>query len=99
MGPDNETLNSEMVAQAFVIRAYWPTPETATKRQRVQEGEIAAFVGSLRTRINGDKQLGGANTDLTLGLAEVDQSVISGTKYTIADSEVLVDFDEYSIAP
>lgn len=97
--PDNETLNSEMVAQAFVIRAYWPTPETATKRQRVQEGEIAAFVGSLRTRINGDKQLGGANTDLTLGLAEVDQVVISGIKYTIADAEVLIDFDEYTKAP
>jgi hypothetical protein len=99
MGPDSETLNSEMVGQAVIVRGYWPIPETATKRQRVQEGEIGTFVKSFRTRVNGDKQLGGGATDLTLSLAVVEQVVVSGTKYTMADLEAVIDFDEYTIAP
>ncbi len=99
MGPDDETLNSEMVAQAIVIRGQWPIPGTDPKEHRRLEGEMGAFIKSLRTRINGDKQLGGACTDLTLSLAVVEQAVIAGTQYAVVDCEALIEFDEYSIAP
>src|SRR3990167_4957368 len=91
----DRTLNSKLVAQAIIVRGYWPLPETATKRQRVMEGEMATFVKSLRTRVLGDSQLGGASVDLNMGLAQCEQIVLgagiggrgaTGTKYAIVDT-------------
>lgn len=96
---DKRTLNSKLIGQAIIVRGYWPLSDTGTNRHRVQEGEMAVFVKSLRTRILGDSQLGGASVDLNMGLAQCDQAVLASTKYSITDTEIVVDFDEYSIAP
>lgn len=95
----DKTLNSQLVAQAFVVRGYWPLSETDKVRQRVIEGEMAGFVKSLRTRILGDSQLGGEGADLNMGPAQSEQVVVGSTKYAITDNEIVVDYDEFSIAP
>src|SRR3990167_6275436 len=95
----NRTLNSKMVAQAIIVRGYWPLSETATKRQRVMEGEMGTFVKSLETRILGDSTLGGACTDLVMGLAQCEQAVIAKIKYAIVDSTIVVEYDETALAP
>lgn len=95
----DRVLNGKLVGQAVIVRGYWPLPETATKRQRVMEGEIGAFVKSLRTRILGDSQLGGACTDLAMGLAQCEQAVIARTKYAIVDATIVIEYDETTLAP
>jgi hypothetical protein len=93
------TLTSRLIAQAVTIRAMWPSPETATKANRVLEGQIGTFVYDFRTRVLGDSQLGSAAVDLNLGLAILSQQVISGTSYAIAEMEAVIDGDEFARAP
>lgn len=96
---DDKTLNSQLVAEAIMVRAYWPLSETATKRQRVMEGEMSTFVTQLRTRVLGDSQLGGAAVDLNVEPAVASQAVIAKTEYAIVELEIVVDYSEYAIAP
>ena len=96
---DAKTLNSRLIGQAIIVRGYWPLEETATKRQRAMEGEMAVFVKEFRTRVLLDSQLGGASSDLNISLAQCEQSVIANTKYALVDMEVITDYDEYTIAP
>lgn len=95
----DRTLNSNLVAQAVVVRGYWPVAVTAVDRQRAIEGEMASFVKSLRTRVLGDAQLGGKSVDLNMHLAATDQVVIARTQYAVVDIEIVVDYDETTIAP
>lgn len=97
--PDDKVLNAQLIAQAIIVRGYWPLSETATKRQRAMEGEMAAFVKSFRTRVLGDSQLGGEAVDLNMGPAQCEQAVIAGTKYALVDIEIVCDYDEYPLAP
>lgn len=96
---EGKTLNSQLLAQVIVIRAYWPVSESATKRSRVMEAEMAAFIKSFRSRVLVDSQLGGEAADLNLSPAVVDQALISNQLYAIADMEAVVDYDEFSIIP
>lgn len=97
--PDDRTLNSKLMAEAVVIRAYWPNADTGTNRQRETEIEMAVFVKDFRTRVLGDSQLGGEAVDLNLSPAAVEQVVIGDTKYVIAELEAVSDYTEYTLAP
>ena len=99
MGPDDLTLNSQLMAEAVIVRGYWPLSETAAKRQRIMEQEIATFVKSFRTRVLGDSQLGGEAVDLNLHAAVCEQIIVAHTKYAVVDFECVSDYTEYSIAP
>jgi hypothetical protein len=94
-----KTLNSALMAQAIMVRAYWPLSESAPKRHRAMEGEMGSFVDSFRTRILGDSQLGVYGKDLNMSPASATQTQIDGTNYAIIDLEIVVDYSEYSIQP
>lgn len=94
-----KVLDAALMAERIVVRGYWPNADTGTNTQRATEGEIAAFVKSFRTRVLADSQLGGEAVDLNLHAAQVEQVVISDTKYAVVDMEVVADFSEYPIAP
>lgn len=97
---DGTTIASVLVGQAIIVRAYWPIAETASKKHRAIEGEMAVFVKSLRTRLLGDYQLGGKAQDgLRMHLAVTDQVTIARTDYAVADIEIVVDYDETTYAP
>lgn len=95
----DRVLDAKLVGQAVIVRGYWPLAETATKAQRVTEGEMGTFVKSLRTRISADSQLGGLCTDLDLSLARAETIVLAGIKYSITDTEIVVEFDEFPLSP
>lgn len=97
--PFEATLTSNLVAQAIVVRGYWPVAVTAVDRQRSIEGQMAFFVKELRTRVLGDSDLGGKSVDLAMTLATTQQVMISNTQYAVVDIEIIVDFDEYTHAP
>lgn len=96
---DGDPLDSRLMGQAVVVRGYWPTPETAAKRSRVIEAEMAVFVKQLRTRVLADADLGGESKDLEMAPSIASQTVIAKTQYAITDTEIVVDFDEYPKAP
>ncbi len=93
------TLNSRMVAEAVMVRGFWPVSEYAAKRGRLLMSEVWTFIYQLRSRLAGDSQLGGDSADLNIHLAMVDDVLIAGTLYVIADVEVVADYHEYAIAP
>jgi hypothetical protein len=95
----NKVLNASEIAQAITVRGYWPTASTATKEQRAIEGQMGAFVKDFRARVLGDSQLGGKSSDLAMHLAGADQIVISTTQYAVVDLEIVVDYDDVTIAP
>lgn len=94
-----DVLNAELIGQAIMVRGYWPLAETATKRQRLMEGEMAGFVKEFRTRVSADSQLGGESTDMTIRPAVAEQVIVAGNKYAVVDLELVVDYDEYPRAP
>jgi len=95
----DETLTSKLVSQGIGVRGYWPTASTATKEQRAIEGQMAVLVKELRTRVLGDSRLAGKAKDgLKMHLAAADQVSIAGTQYAVVDIEIVVDYDEYSVA-
>lgn len=94
----DETLTSKLVAQAINVRGYWPTASTAAKEQRAVEGQMAVFTSSLRTRLLGDSDLGAhAQDGLKMHLAVPDQVVVAGNSYSAIDTEIVVDYDEFTV--
>ena len=82
-----------------VIRAVATEKSYAKNSVVLTEGEMGTFVKELRTRVLGDSQLGGESVDLVMGLAQAEQAVVASTKYAIVDTEIVLDFDEYTLAP
>lgn len=96
--PEDLTLTSQIVGQRIIVRGYWPLSETATKRHRAIEGEMATFIKELRTRVLGDSDLGGESTDLVMLHSTTEQIVVATIAYAITNTEILTDFDEYTRA-
>ena len=96
---EQKVLNAQLMAEAVIVRGYWPLSETAKKRQRIMEQEIAVFVKDFRTRVLADSQLGGEAVDLNLNPAVCEQVIYARTKYAVVDLEAVCDFSEYPIAP
>lgn len=95
----SETLTSKLVAQGIGVRGYWPVASTSPSEQRIIEGQMAAFAKQLRIRLLGDSRLTGKAQDgLKMHLAAADQVSISGTQYAVVDIEIVVDYDEFSVA-
>lgn len=92
-------LDAELIAQAVLVDAFWPAPETAAKRNRVAEGEMAAFAVDYRSRVDGDFTLGGHCKVLELAPARVERVVVSGAQFDRLQFEVGIDYVESSYAP
>lgn len=91
------TLNSRLTAESILLRAFWPVSDYLAARGRALFGEQRSFVVQLRTRIEGDSQLGGKSADLSMHLAEPDDVVLGTTHYAIVDVEFVVDYHETTI--
>lgn len=105
--PFESSLTSDLLAQAIGVRGYWIVSDTGVNRQRAIEGEMAVFARDFRVRVSGDKQLGGASVDLKMYPAVADQITLGagggvafgmGTQYAVLDIEIVVDFDEFTVA-
>ena len=94
-----QTLSSLMVAQAVMVRAFWPVADYAKLRRKNLMLEMATFAKDLRTRVLGDFQLGGAVSALVMGYAETDDILFGNTHYAIVDTEIVVEYDEFPMTP
>jgi hypothetical protein len=94
---EGRVLNGEMIAEVLTIVAFWPLSNTRERYAETIEGEIRALKHGIKTRIFADSQLGGRSTDLVLGLATADWSIVAGTVYRILEIEVITETEEYPL--
>lgn len=91
-------LNGEMVGQRFVIAALWPLSDLSPELVTTIDIEMQLLAGEIRTRIQGDSQLGGNVTDLDLGYADPDIVVIANARHVALIWQLDLAYVEYPIA-
>jgi len=94
----NRTLTSELIGQRTIIGAFWPVTTLSTDQAAVIDAEMAALANELRTRLDGDAQLGGTQTDISLELGTPDFVTIGGTRFLAVFWDVIGDYFEYTLA-
>lgn len=97
MTPSPRVLNGEMVGQSFTIEALWPLVPRTDSPTIALDTEMQLLAGEIRTRINGDSQLGDHVTDLTLGYAQPDLIIVSGATHVSLTWLLDLSYVEYPI--
>ncbi len=90
------TLSTRLVAQVVVIRSFLPVADYAKLRRKNLMLDMASFVKGLRTRLMADFTLGGACTSLHIPDTQVDDILFGTVHYAISDTEVHVEYDEFT---
>jgi hypothetical protein len=90
-------LNGELVGQRFTIAASWPLSDLSVELVEAIDVEMQVLAGEIRTRIQGDSQLGGNVTDLDLGYAEPDIMTIANARHVVLQWTLDLAFVEYAI--
>jgi hypothetical protein len=98
MGGRN-VLNAEMVGQRFIIAALWPLTDLSPELVTSIDAEMQVLAGEVRTRIDGDSQLGGNVTDLELGYGEPDDVTISNARHVALRWYLDLSYVEYAVGP
>ena len=93
------TLNSEMVGKITHVAFFWPLPNLGEDMAATIDAEMEALSHDLRTRFDGDSQLGGATTDMYLEYATPDIVNVSGASFLAVVWTIVDDFTEYTLAP
>jgi hypothetical protein len=94
----HRVLNGELVGQRFVIVACWPLTDLSEGLVSAIDAEMQVLAGEVRTRIQGDSQLGGNVTDLDLDYADPDTAVIAGARHVVLRWDLDLSFVEYAVA-
>lgn len=97
MGARN-TLTSEMVGERFEIAALWAITNVGADLIAIYDADMQTLAGQVRTRIDGDSQLGGNVADLLLGDATPDVVVISNVRYLAVRWTLDLAYVEYTVA-
>lgn len=93
-----KVLNGEMVGERILVVAFWPLAGLGTSEYAVVDTEIYAWKDELRTRLQGDNDLGGTCSGLDLQYAEPDIAMFNNARFALLLSEVHVAYTEYAIA-
>jgi hypothetical protein len=91
-------LNGQMVGQRFAIVALWPLGNLNPDTVAAIDAEAQQLAGEIRTRIQGDSQLGGNVTDLDLNYGEMDLAIVSGARHLAMKWELDLAYVEYAVA-
>lgn len=92
-------LKAELLGQRFVIVRTWAAADLSPGTVAAIDAEMQSTAGQIRTRINGDSQLGGNVTDLRLEFAEPDILTITGTRCIVLKWFLDLSYVEYAVAP
>jgi hypothetical protein len=91
-------LTGELVGQKFTIAAAWPlndlTPELAT----AIDVEMELLAGQIRTRLDGDLDLGNHIDNHLLGFAQQDVVLIGNARFVILEWDIDMAYVEYTLA-
>lgn len=93
------TLNSRMIGERIVLMLWIKLSGLTVQEVAAVETELYDFKHELRTRVLGDSQLGGANTDLEMTLADPDWATVRDMRYRTLAVEFNTDFIDYPVAP
>lgn len=91
-------MNGEMVGQRVIIVATWPLENLSVEMVTAIDAEMQTLAGEVRTRIQGDSQLGGNVTDLDLSYAEPDIVTIGNARYVALRWDLDLAYVEYAVA-
>ncbi len=92
-------LNGRMVGERFEIAALWPASDLDVTLITAIDVEMQLLAGEVRTRIQGDSQLGGNVTDLDLDYAAPDVVTISNARHLVLRWTLDLSYVEYALAP
>lgn len=95
-GPD--VLNGKMVGQRFTIAASWPLSDLTVEAVEVFDSEMQTLAGEIRTRLQGDNDLGNHIESLDLEYGEPTEVVISGARYAVMAWQLDLGYVEYPVA-
>lgn len=90
-------LNGEMVGQRFHIDAAWPLSDLSEELVTAIDVEMELFAGQVRTRIQGDSQLGGNVTDLDLDYGTPAVVSIGSARHVVMQWQLDLAYVEYAI--
>lgn len=94
--PERRVLTGELVGQRFTIAAAWPLSDLTVEKVTAIDIEMQTLAGEVRTRIQGDSQLGGNVTDLDLDYGEPNVLVISGARHVVLEWQLDLAYVEYA---
>lgn len=97
-GGEARVLNGQMVGQRFIIAATWPLTNLSVEMVTSMDSEMQTLAGQIRTRIQGDSQLGGNVTDLDLGYGQPDTKAINHADHVVMLWDLDLSYVEYAIA-
>lgn len=92
-----KVLNGLMVGQRFVIVALWLLTDLSEELVTAIDAEMQLLAGEIRTRIQGDSELGGNVTDLDLGYGEPDVVLIANARHIAMRWDLDLAYVEYAI--
>ncbi len=96
--PGPRVLNGELVGQRFTIAACWPLTDLSVEQVTALDIEMQSLAGQVRTRIQGDSQLGGNVTDLDLDYGEPSMLTIAGARHVVMEWQLDLAYVEYAVA-
>ena len=95
----SRVLNGELVSEMVTVAAFWPLSDLSLAGYKAVDDEMYLFKHELRTRVLGDSQLGGAQTDLAMDYAQPDIVVIGNVRNVVLEIDFITDYTEYALAP
>jgi hypothetical protein len=96
--PAERVLSGEMVGQRFTLAACWPLSDLSVDQVTELDKEMQALAFQVRTRIQGDSQLGGNVTDLDLDYGEAVMMSISNARHVVMEWQLDLAYVEYAIS-
>jgi hypothetical protein len=91
-------MNGELVGQRIAIVALWPLATLDAATVASIDAEMQTLAGEIRTRIQGDNDLGDHVESLDLSYGEPDLAVISGIRHVAVRWDLDLGYVEYPVA-
>ena len=97
--PGNRVLNGELVGHIVNITFFWPVADQGTTVTASRDSEVEALAKDIRTRLQGDSQLGDTVYDLDVNYAVTQFALYAGTVFRTLEIDVHLSYDEYPRNP
>lgn len=96
--PERYDLNGELVGQRFTIVASWPLSNLTPALATAIDIEMELLAGQIRTRLDGDNDLGDHIDNHVLQFAQQDIVVIGGARHVVLEWDIEMAYVEYALS-
>lgn len=91
-------LTGEIVGQRFTIVASWPLGNLTPALATAIDIEMELLAGQIRTRLDGDSELGGNIDNHVLQFAQQDVVMIGNARHVVLEWDIEMAYVEYALA-